>query len=145
MWTSGKPITNEDFEQVVQFQDIQWKSGVEAANRIQDIEERIRAGAAVANVSFEAGTGVNRKGFDEFLRAHMGETKSGPASIREAVETQALFEDSEMVQNIIWQMGKSLDGRQNIGGNELLTKCLAIGFLFGRAFEKREHAANAGQ
>jgi hypothetical protein len=40
-------VTDEDFREVVAWQDIQWKANLEAARKIESIEERIRSGAVV--------------------------------------------------------------------------------------------------
>ncbi len=45
-------VTDDDFREVVAWQDIQWKANLEAARKIESIEQRIRRGAVVVAKGF---------------------------------------------------------------------------------------------
>ena len=40
-------VTDEDFAEVVAWQDIQWKANLETARKIESIETRIKGGARI--------------------------------------------------------------------------------------------------
>jgi hypothetical protein len=45
-------VTDEDFAEVVGWQDIQWKANLETAKKIESIENRINRGARIVAKSF---------------------------------------------------------------------------------------------
>ncbi len=45
-------VTDDDFAEVVAWQDISWKANLEAAAKVRSIEKRIKRGAQVVSAQF---------------------------------------------------------------------------------------------
>jgi hypothetical protein len=45
-------VTDEDFAEVVAWQDMQWKANLETARKIESIEKRIKGGARIVAKSY---------------------------------------------------------------------------------------------
>ncbi|MCL4395326.1 MAG: hypothetical protein M1482_11100 [Chloroflexi bacterium] len=62
-------VTDDDFREVVAWQDIQWKANLEAARKIESIEKRIKSGAMVV-----------AKGYYFDHERHLVRTRKAPAA-----------------------------------------------------------------
>jgi hypothetical protein len=62
-------VTDDDFREVVEWQDLQWKANLEAARKIESIEKRIKDGAVVLAKNFY---------FDR--KRHLVRTRKTPAA-----------------------------------------------------------------